>query len=435
MLALIAPLLLVPVQDVSLEERLLAEIPAGVEIEGTPLIGPDGNEWPNVHPIHWSPDGTQVAYVGITAGGTAPVIGEEVGEPWMFCGSPSFGATGEDVLFRIGRRTSKKSEEWWVLVNGEKIGHEDWIGTPTFSPDGNKIAWWSQPGAKIVSDGSYDRSGQKLIVAERQGKKWKIGKGKKKWQDAMSLGALTFSADSKVVATTAMDKGKWFVITSNGRKEIELTKGSPMVSGFALAPDGKSAAACVFDSGGTPGGLPGAPPGMAGIPPGMKGKVVYGKKEYGKRYDQATEPVISPNGKLVAMVVIKGRKQGIAINDEKIDCEYEAVSPGVFRPDGKEIAYAAALEKNKTAIVTRATKGRRKSVRGPEFLEIKSLVWSADGERLAYIARSAEGWHVVGGDLKSEAYDEVGPPRFAGESIAFGARTGRELWWKVLALD
>jgi hypothetical protein len=43
----------------------------------------------------------------------------------------------------------------------------------------------------------------------------------------------------------------------------------------------------------------------------------------------------------------------------------------------------------------------------------------------------------VCGDKRSETFDEIGEPHFAADGlrIAFGARKGRELWWKVLALE
>lgn len=67
---------------------------------------------------------------------------------------------------------------------------------------------------------------------------------------------------------------------------------------------------------------------------------------------------------------------------------------------------------------------------------IRDPAFSLDGSRVAYRAHDAEGWCVVVGDTRSEPYEEVGPPRFSsdGKHVAFGARTGRELWWCVLAL-
>ena len=69
-----------------------------------------------------------------------------------------------------------------------------------------------------------------------------------------------------------------------------------------------------------------------------------------------------------------------------------------------------------------------------EFRRVAHLTWSQDSKQLAFAGETAEGWRIVCGDKRSEPFDEVGPPHFSadGAKIAFGARKGRELWWKVL---
>jgi hypothetical protein len=43
---------------------------------------------------------------------------------------------------------------------------------------------------------------------------------------------------------------------------------------------------------------------------------------------------------------------------------------------------------------------------------------------------------VVVGDKESELFDEVWSPRFSpdGLNVVFGARVGRQLWWKVMPI-
>jgi hypothetical protein len=55
---------------------------------------------------------------------------------------------------------------------------------------------------------------------------------------------------------------------------------------------------------------------------------------------------------------------------------------------------------------------------------------------VAFCARDEKGWHVVVGEKVSPAYSEVGPPTFSedGQRVAFGARSDREIWWRVLEL-
>ena len=57
-------------------------------------------------------------------------------------------------------------------------------------------------------------------------------------------------------------------------------------------------------------------------------------------------------------------------------------------------------------------------------------------QQLAYAKRADGQWRLVVGGTESEPFDEVDKPQFRddGKMVAFGARKGRELWWKVMVL-
>jgi hypothetical protein len=57
-------------------------------------------------------------------------------------------------------------------------------------------------------------------------------------------------------------------------------------------------------------------------------------------------------------------------------------------------------------------------------------------QQLAYAKKADGQWRLVVGDTVSDPFDEVDKPQFRddGKMVAFGARKGRELWWKVMAL-
>lgn len=71
---------------------------------------------------------------------------------------------------------------------------------------------------------------------------------------------------------------------------------------------------------------------------------------------------------------------------------------------------------------------------GGELSSNEDLAFSPDGRRFAYVACDNGDWIVVCGDQRSERFDIVRDPVFRrhGKKVAFGARKGRELWWKVM---
>lgn len=453
LLALTCTLLLsAPPQGLRTDEHLITSIPEDISLEGEPMVDPDGKSWPVVHEVVYGPFGSRVAYIGEREGKRHPVIGDEVMDAYHYTGVPTFDATGETVIIRVGNRTKKSSETWWVLVNGETIGKSDWIGAPAVSPDGTRIAYWTQPGAKIERGGAYNRSDQVLVVAQRKGKGWKFKKGAK-WDDALSLEAPHFSADGSRVSTIAMDKGEWYVMQLT-KKEKKLSKGDPMISDLAVDASGKSLAFTTMgqDSGGAPGF--GAPPGFA--MPGMKNVIKWGKATLGAKFDNVVSPVVSSDGKHIAYKAMQAAKMGIVLDDdEKFSEAFDYVHTPIFSPKAKRIAYTVTeggeldefyresaygdtmIRGGESFVLSHALKGRRKPRRGAKWLEVRHTTFSPDGEQLAYAARSEEGWTIVLEEEPGPYFDDVGPPRFSsdGAHLAHGARSERELWWRVRAVE
>lgn len=52
---------------------------------------------------------------------------------------------------------------------------------------------------------------------------------------------------------------------------------------------------------------------------------------------------------------------------------------------------------------------------------------------IAYKGGVSTRQYIVVGDQKGPDFDDVGPPIFSpdGKRVAYGARKGRQLWWKV----
>jgi hypothetical protein len=425
---------------VQAQERRLATIPEGFSLEGKPMVSPDGaTTVPNVQRVRWSADGAHVGYVGLKGETPYAVLDETAYGPYHWVSGPEFG--GGRWAFRVGKSVGKDRERWWVLHDGEETDPQDWIGAVVLSPADGEYVAWTQPGARVDSTGAYATGKQTLVTP------WKKGAA---WEDATSLLDPRFARDGSFVSTLAMKAGTWRVLIADKRGERELGKPGAWIADWDVAADGKAFALAIADP---------AAPAMGAPPPGLwpgRSKMViqFGKRTFGAERDNASSPALSPNGKQVAYVATKGGLAGVAIDEGKrASLSHSAVPSLVWRPDGKELACVhcdgGSAQPGLMSVsgepvwkggkwgVARVESNGKEAAEGRTWAEIADLTYSADGARLAFAARGDGGWRIVCGALESEAFDEVGEPRFAadGKSIGFGARVERELYWKVLALE
>jgi hypothetical protein len=440
LVAVLSPLLVQSVAvEPRLEERLMARIPAELALEGKPIRSPDGVEVPVVETVTWSPDGAQVGYVGLQGEVPWPVLGEQKFKAYDYASGPVFGRDGTHFAFRVGKRVGKDRERWWILHDGKETAAQDWIGEFALAPDGASFAAWTQPGAKLEAGGAYAQGPQVLVTP------WKAGA---KWEDADSLTPPRFAPDGSFVTALASKGGSWRLICADKKGERDLSPPQPFLTGYDVSADGKSFALIVSDMGTDEDAEP-PPPGMENT----KCTIVYGKQTLGRDTDGAGAPRFAPDGKQLAWVFREGALFGIAIGDAKRrKAEHKWIRELEFRPDGKELVFAAGtggaanpavigndgqpqIDGAEWRVVRRDATGGEKS--GSEsFRRVVHFAWSRDNSKLAFAGQTKEGWCIVCGDIRSETFDEVGEPHFAADGlhVAFGARRGRELWWKVLTL-
>lgn len=421
------------------EDRPLAVIPDELALEGKSIVSPDGaTTVKNSVRIVWSFDGAMVGYVGWRGEAPVPVLGDRTFGPYAWAEGPEFSADGKHWAFRVGKSVGKDRQRWCVLLDGKETAAEDWIGAIALAPSGGGWCAWTQPGARHDLSGAHTRGAQVLVSP------WKKGA---KWDDANSLVAPRFAPDGSFVTTLALKAGQWRLVLADKKGERELGKPESWIATWDVADDAKSFALAVIDS---PLDMP--PPGRS--PDSAKSVIVFGKETFGREYDTATHPVLSPDRNHVAWRFAANLKFGVAVDDGKnARANHDGIADVVWRPDGVELAFAAYdggvpsrgalpgsggpyLEGGKWSVVRRAMAGKE-TPDAATWLEVAGVTWSTDSKLLAYAAKDAEGWRIVCGDKRSAAFDEVGPPRIAadGKSIGFGARKARTLHWKVLELE
>lgn len=182
-------------------------------------------------------------------------------------------------------------------------------------------------------------------------------------------------------------------------------------------------------------------------------------------FDRVGLPVLTADGTGLAFWAQQDNRFFLTIRGEKTPM-YDDVSDPVFSLDGSHVAYATktgnlwtlrcgARESPLPAKPTRlfiANDGSRAGAvvitrpapyplyrvvaeggSGADFDEIGLPVFSPDGRRLSYRARSENRWRLIVDDKTVDAAGIVGDPMFIeeGRSVAYGAQVGRDLWWRI----
>lgn len=421
--------------------------PRGSLSEGVELLAPariaDHDRLPLR--VKWACDGSFAAYVGYRGDDRFPVLHGDViteGEAYDFANPPRLAPEAPRVAFRVGRRVGPREEKWWVWLDGEPMHEEDWIGALAFSRDGEGLAYWAQPGARLDDTGAYES--RQLILRHIGGK---TVRRPMEWDEATALTPPVF--DSGKPYSFALENGQWFAV-GRGRKRFEaLSEGYTTVSGLQVARGGKTIAfgAQVYEL-------------QRGNRQALL-RVVVGEEHLASSYVATYGPALSPDGKHVAYKYVSWAPlMGICIDKETgKEPGFHYVSQAVWSPKGKRVAFVSvadaegvdprhvntlqeyepregswqlSLMERKGGAVTTGPKG---------FERLRSLTFGPDGERVAARALSEEGWHMVLFDLEGQVvfagpgHDEVGIPRWTEAGLAYGVRDDRELAWALVSLE
>ncbi len=416
-------------------DEKLATVPDGITI-ASDLVPRDergSTEWKST--LVFRGDGKAVAYVGRKGEQWFPIVGSTVHEPYVGVLTPVF--AGDRAVFVVVKNASKDSQRFWVWIDGKKLGAEDWIQPVGASPDGRKLAYWTQPGAKVGSDAPAPIEKDLLAIAALSGSdSWTVSRGSK-WSRCGPR-APRFSTDGVHVFTTA--KGpKGVVVIDAGTKEAAASDPCAAIDSFAISLNGQALAVVRLAS---------APNGASFEPRKENAPELYfQKKRVGRAFAIVTSPTVDAEGKHVAYAASSNGGMTVAIDDEKTPPgAFEHVLDLTFDPTGKKVAFIAlaggtaserapgSIEGGERFVVVRDIGSGAELVEHERFQDVHDLVWDEKGERLAYCARTSAGWTIVCGELRSDPHDEVGRPAFKGDRIEYGSRDASELWWRSMPL-
>ncbi|MEM7309389.1 MAG: hypothetical protein AAF682_22085 [Planctomycetota bacterium] len=415
-------------------ERLLARVPTDRGLT-SPWVRTADNPLPrDASPFVWGAGGRVVAYAAdLGAGGWAPVIvtadGETVGagdEPYEFASRPV--VAGGRAFFHVARRASEDTQTSWLWIDGKTFGPEDWMGELAASPDGSRVAFWTQPGAIVGNSVRTSPARQHLAVATEKGAgRWRVAHGDR-WSAGSYLPPL-FSTDGRAVFSSASKSG-WRVFRGGTRREKELSDKHPNIGAIAVSADGGEVAFAVVPDPSRP----------------LASQLYFKGKRLAAEVDGLSALAVDARGRHVAYGAPLGAKRTVRVDDQAPGpARFSFLIELAFDPAGQRLAFLAneggrrdelAVEGGRFFVVERAVEDAQERKRHADYTEVRNLVWSPDGTRLAYCALDDDGWRLVCGDSASESHDEVGRPFFAADSgsVGYGSRDGDELWWRTLSL-
>lgn len=457
-------------QQVVFEERLLATIPKGLDVYFERYLTPVdpvagiglGDRWQ----VRFSDDGSRVGYLARRDRKAVAVVGDSAGPPFDAIYDLTFSPDGRRFAY-VGRVGKKAEESTWSMVVDHVPGPQfEHVGYPVITPDGQHVlyaATRTQNGStrallvrdhQVVSEhdwlGDIGMSPDGKTLAYVEGRR--VGdsimrfmvSGATRGAEYLYVGMPTWSTDGAHFGFIAQEREVGPVkVVVDGSVVLEVPSvaglrliGSlPVVLASAKGASYRGLHASTADGyrlhlGGSPGvaydevGLPAVSAdgrhiayGAKNLPKGMRGRTAYlvidslpeqlNKNQWiGNAFDPYV-PSHAPGSNLSYLQVGTFALQ--------------SATPGTSVVFVGEHAYFG----HRDNLFLRLASARR--------LALTPLTFSPDGKTIAYTK-----WTEVRvGDKKSDRFDWTGPPVFSadGTKIAFGARKGRELWWKVMEVN
>ncbi|MEM8713207.1 MAG: hypothetical protein AAGG01_19860, partial [Planctomycetota bacterium] len=150
---------------------------------------------------------------------------------------PVFTEDGEHVVMALGKVNKNRSESWKVLVDGDEVAKEDWVGALSISASGDSIAYWTKPDYRVDPTGKVILNRARLVLAQRK---------KKRFRRTVSdeyAWALTYSAPllneegTTAFGTAYDDRSRGLVVAVGDVKEEVLSEREGYIRQYAITKD------------------------------------------------------------------------------------------------------------------------------------------------------------------------------------------------------
>lgn len=389
-------------------------------------------EVPNVL---FSAQGHGVAYVAKKDGKLQVVHNDKADRPYSVIGHLQLSLDGRHVAYDAlvdGRRR--------MVLDGREGNPYDDVWEPVFSPDSRHLAYVAQIGGQrlVVVDGknserfpgfafnpvfSADSSRIAYVENASEGRKARLIVS----DLAMSRQIITKEiADEDLVVNKERTRIAAIGISNNKQRVVEI--GFTQPDKVTEGPSYDSVEKVVFGSNGRS---------LAYVAKdgGESFLVLNDRKERLPDSGMRESPVVLSDGKGAGIILISGDGKYYyhqAFVDAKVQSKkYDEAAQLVYNADGSQYAYCAKMGKKLFVVVN----GKE----GPPFDMVISPQFAPDGRLLVYRARK-DGWRFVvvadaEGNIvrKYPGYEMVFDILFTadGKSVAYGAKAGDKLVWKV----
>jgi Tol biopolymer transport system component len=398
---------------------------AGSRTEWSTLVDAiDINRWrPDTFSV--SPNGLRIAYALVDGNVSGHIVIDGKAGPNYagLAGKPVFSADSKRVAY-LAMNTQNL---WFVVVDGvespnrypSRKGHGVVSPYLLFSLDGRKLAY-------VVSVDTKSAEKQFAVVDRQEGSKYD------------EIAGLTISPNGERLAYAARIGSQWFVVVDGregprhegvlGKTPIFSPDGRHVAYGgregrrFFVVVDGKRGRD-YDDLGGAILFSPDSTKVVYSPTVGRRRAVVVNEEELGlyERVDE-TSFVFSSKGKHLAYKAGDANSWFVVVDGQR-GRAYGGVGRPVFTPDGGKVAYSACdrcgdgTRENPAMFVV--VDGQRI---GATYVDIAApITFSADGRRMAFVAKRGTTQFVVVDEREDKAYARV-----VAESLEFGP-AGRDL--------
>jgi 4-hydroxybenzoate polyprenyltransferase len=453
-----------PPLEVCFVECLLSSVPPGTDWYREMLLPTTATRQASFD-IQFSPDGRRVAYP--VKSGNRPYA-----DGWILDGEGKrrlpgvcdfqFSPNGRRYWYTVDKLTSRVTVgmqkgtfgfPWYrrelssgsdLVVDQRHVSRHLFCNHAVFSPDSSRVAY--------VGGGKWlDGPRERVIIVD----------GKEYGVDVPSTShghyPIYLSPVGRRAAYFTTDKGRIYLVVDGVRREETSGNETDLVSGFAFSPDGRSCSYSYAEA--------------------SKHYVMVNGTRQGPYEDVVRDIIYSRDGCTVAypamadgalFAVRNGVKNEIAVEDvprgpfffspdatrmaymtSDIDATYVAadgkpadrmrfdtsvyIGPIAFSSDSRRMAYVVC-DYTMMQVVVDGQKGEAFDYSESVQIQIR---FSPDSRHVAYVAyRKGRGYFVVVNGAVGEVQDWIATDTlvFSPDSrkLAYGARKGRELWWKVI---